>query len=128
MYRGTKTMAYSIHIKRIADDGSPIEPPLALHEWESKVNETDGLRFDSSARSVTNPATGQVITIIGSDGDAEMLVDGRWLPVFRWSDGRASFNGLPSFDNPNDPIRKMAMHLAACLNARVVGDEGEFYK
>lgn len=63
-------MAYEIHIKRVADDGSPTNPPLSLDEWKSIVNKTKGLRLDSSAKSITNPATGEVLTIGGSEGDA----------------------------------------------------------
>jgi hypothetical protein len=99
-------MAYEIHIERIADDGSPTDPPLSLDEWKTAVNATDRVRLVSSAESVTNPTTGEVITIGASEGNAEMLVDEQWIPVFRWSNSLVSFEGLPSFDDPNAPCRQ----------------------
>ena len=120
-------MAYEIHIDRVSDDGTPLEPELSLDEWKAIVSETNESRLKSTDHSFTNPRTGEVITIGRRDGDTEMLINQEWLPIFLWRNGRVSFKGLPSFDNPDDPIRRIAFSLAAKLDARVVGDGGEFY-
>lgn len=120
-------MAYEIHIDRIAEDGSRVDPRISLDEWKSIIKETDDVRLDSSVKSITNPTTGDVITIGGTDGDAEMLIDGQWRPVFRWSAGHVSITAHLSFHAPNDPVRRMTTELAARLKASVVGDGGEIY-
>ena len=114
-------MGYEIHIENQSGE------PLDLEDWKSVVDKTDGLKLDDDGQSVTNPATGEVITMGGSDGDAEMLLGDKWLPVFRWTDSRISFSAQASFEDRNDPVRKMATHVANELNAQVVGDEGETY-
>lgn len=120
-------MPYEIHIERgIDENGDPVNP-ISLDEWTSAVGKTDGVRLDHNVHCATNPHTGEVIAMGGFPGAAEVDVNGSWDFVFRWAEGRISFNGLPSFNDANDPIRLVATRLAAELNAAVVGDEGETY-
>lgn len=60
-------------------------------------------------------------------GNTEMLIESEWLPIFRWRDGTVSFNGLPSFDDREDPVRRVAIQIATELRAAVIGDDGETY-
>lgn len=118
-------MPYEIHIERPSNEDAV--RPISLDEWTSAVQKTDGVRLDGNVVSATNPHTGEVITMGGFPGAAEVNTDGTWILVFRWSGGRVSFNGLPSFSEATDPVRLVALQLAKELDATVVGDEGESY-
>ena len=122
-------MAYEIHIQRIAtSDGTGADSSLTLDEWKSFVESTESLRFTSKAVSVTNPATNKKIWALPKGyGNAEMLIENEWLPVFRWRGGTISFNGRPSFEDRADPVRKIVAQIAMKLGAVVVGDDGENY-
>ena len=122
-----RLMAYEIHIERVTDDGDPDELELELDEWKSIVAAKDCLRLNFKHVTVTNPATGEEISASRPDGCADMLIGDQWLPVFQWRAGAISFKGQPSFEDQADPIRQMATQIAIELDARVVGDEGEFY-
>ena len=112
-------MGYSIHIER--------DPPLTLAEWTAAVDQTTEVRLDTRGCSATNPKTGEVVSIAGSDGDAEVSIEGTWYPCFHWSDGSVSFRASSDFHEPYTPLRRIAQELARRLKAKVVGDEGEEY-
>jgi hypothetical protein len=78
--------------------------------------------------SATNPATGEVITVDGYDGDVAMRLADGWVKVFHFFEGRVSFKaGVVRVDDPKDPILQTAFALARLLRAKIVGDEGEEY-
>jgi len=113
-------MGYDIHIER--------DPPVTLTEWKSAVAATNGVRLDSSGARTTNPHTGEVISMRGADGDAQVFLDGEWLPWFRWqADGGVTFPASSGWEDSGNPIRTLARSLACRLNATLVGDEGETY-
>src|ERR1043166_3201179 len=85
-------MGYSIHIER--------DPPLTLAEWTAAVDQTTEVRLDTRGCSATNPKTGEVVSIAGSDGDAEVSIEGTWYPCFHWSDGSVSFRASSDFHEP----------------------------
>ncbi|HEX6957533.1 MAG TPA: hypothetical protein VF194_06055 [Ferrovibrio sp.] len=62
-------------------------------------------------------------------GDTEILLpDQRWGRFSRWMPGgRISLAVTDDFSSPNSTMRRIAAQLAGQLNARLVGDEGEFY-
>jgi hypothetical protein len=122
-------MAYEIHIERVNDTGESAGEPITLSEWKAAVENQENIRLTSDDVVATNPATGEVIRIPNSDGDAEVFFpeESKWYRVYRWRKGRITFKGLPSFDNPNDTLRQATRLLAKSLEARIVGDEGEFY-
>jgi hypothetical protein len=122
-------MAYEIHIERVNDKGEPADESITLSEWKAAIENQKNVRLASNDIVGTNPATGEVIRIPNSDGDAEVFFpeESKWYRVYRWRKGKINFKGLPSFDNPNDTIRQTTRLLAEVLGARIVGDEGEFY-
>jgi hypothetical protein len=113
-------MAYEIHIER--------DPPFALDEWKNAVAQVSNLRLDSTPSVLTNPKTGDTITITERDGCVAVLVDGEWHKCFRFWEGQVNFNArVANLDSPDESVAKAAFELARILGAKVVGDEGEEY-
>lgn len=111
-------MAYALHIER--------QTPIALDEWQSAVQQSTVARLEEAPLSAVNPATNEQVSLPAQPGAASVCVNGKWLPVFRWRRGKASFNA-PSSTLKADPVMSAALALAAALNATVCGDEGETY-
>jgi len=116
-------MAYDLHIARDKD------LPIALSEWRGAVESTDGARmFVAAAHTITNPKTGEVISIGARDGDAEVLFPGgEWHSVFRWRGESAVFSARFDPAETSHPVWRAAVALAARLEAVIRGDEGEVY-
>ena len=128
-------VAYSIHIARVDDFGESFDAddnrtnPISLEDWEQVVAATSGVRLTSADVVITNPHTGEIITIPCKAGDAEVyFVDNsEWIRVYSWLDGAISFRPSEGFEEVNDPLRDLTRILASALQARIIGDEGEFY-
>jgi len=116
-------MAYDLHIER-AD-----ERPIALSEWRGAVEATEGVRlFAAAAHTITNPKTGEVISIGARDGDAEVLFPGgEWHSVFRWRGESAVFAARFDPTETSHPVWRAAVSLATHLGAVIRGDEGDAY-
>jgi hypothetical protein len=113
-------MAYEIHIERSSG-------PIDLGDWSDAINSIDGARINSSGAMATNPVTGEVISIAGNPGDAEILFGSNWEPCLRFYGGRASFRATEDMELLDNPVRMVASKLAKKLLAEIVGDEGEVY-
>ncbi|MCW1885235.1 hypothetical protein OKA04_10890 [Luteolibacter flavescens] len=115
-------MAYHLHIAK-AD-----ESEIASDAWQAAVIETEGIRLlAADAQTITNPATGEVIRLRASEGDAEVFFpdQDRWHLVFRWRGNSAAFDArLAETDHP---VWEAAVALATALGAIIRGDEGEAY-
>lgn len=67
-------VAYGIHIARVNELGESFGEddnrinPISLEEWEHVVAATSGVRLTSADVVITNPHTGEVITIPGRAG------------------------------------------------------------
>lgn len=121
-------LAYSIHIERYNDTGQ--RAPIEREEWIEAVNATNGVRLTGVDLTSVNPVTSENIVIQGHGPNAELRCeqDDAWFPVFRWNErGTVTFNASPDFDGAKSRLRTVAGELARKLNARLVGDEGEFY-
>lgn len=121
-------MAYEIHITRnpeMTEDG----PAITLAEWIEAVTQADACRLADGDYLVTLPENGQVFRFPNTGGDTEVLfsIDGAWRRVFRWHAGHISFIAPKDFDDEATHMRVVARALAESLQARIVGDEGEFY-
>ena len=116
-------MAYDLHIERDKD------LPIALSEWRAAIESTEGVRmFADTAHTITNPKTGEVISIGARDGDAEVLFpDGEWCSVFRWRGESAVFAARFDPTEIAHPVWRAAVALATHLGAVIRGDEGEVY-
>jgi hypothetical protein len=113
-------MGYDIRIQRT--------PGFTLDEWKAAVESTEGVRLNAGKVAVRNPKTGEVVSIPGMAGDAEVDVDGHWIPCFRWRPkGFVVFCSDPDFMNPESKLRKLARGLGEKLNATLCGQEGEIY-
>ena len=116
-------MAYDLHIERTGGQ------PIALGEWRAAIESTDGVRwFAAAAHTITNPKTGEVISLAARDGDAEVLFPGgKWHSVFRWDGESAVFAVRFNPTETSHPVWKAAVALAGCLGAVIRGDGGEVY-
>jgi hypothetical protein len=123
-------MAYDLHIERMGDAPDSEPTPIPLADWSAAVAATDGVRlFAAQAHTVTNPKTGEVISIPTHQGDAEVLFPdtGQWHSVFRWRGGSAVFAGRLDPGDTSHPVWAAAVALASRLSAVIRGDEGEIY-
>ena len=121
-------MGYNLHITRASDWIESESAPIAIDEWKRAVASVPGIRLDDSALVVTNPKTGEKISLAVRDGDVAVFLDGEWFKVFHYREGRITFKPGPvNFDDPKDPVAAAAIGLARILGANIVGDEGEIY-
>jgi len=123
-------MAYEIHIERfpLNEDGEPT--PIPLDDWKAALSATEGVRLcPPGDNTITNPKTGEVISIPRRDGDAEVYFSDEraWRPVFRWFEGAAHVNAIFETGDSSHPVWVAAVALASRLGAVIRGDEGEVY-
>lgn len=117
-------MAYDLHIER------KDQKPIALSEWRAAVENTKGVRlFSGAAHTVTNPKTGEVISVGARDGDTEVFFpnDSEWHSVFRWRENSAVFAARFGTTGTSHPVWQAAVALASRLDAVIRGDKGEIY-
>ncbi|EMI24358.1 hypothetical protein [Rhodopirellula europaea] len=116
-------MGYEIHIQR-GDDSA-----ITLQEWCDAVDAADGVRLSTEDVVARNPATGEEIRIGRRDGDAQVYFsdDDAWVSCLHFSQGRISFRPGNDFDDKDSPFRRALVAIAAHLDAKLVGDEGETY-
>jgi hypothetical protein len=108
------SMAYDLHIERSADK------PITLDEWLAAITSRPGVRpFTAEAHTITNPKTGEVISLGARRGDAEVYFphDGRWYPAFSWRRDSAVFSARFNLTETSHPTWKSATALAATLGA-----------
>lgn len=114
-------MGYDVHITR-ADDWSESESnPITLDEWLTYIANDPGMRLDNSAE-VETP-------------DGVLRYENEGLAV--WTAYSAhDQNGMAWFDyrrgqiivkNPDNEILAKMKQVAAALQAKIIGDDGEFY-
>ena len=83
-----------MHIRR--------EGAIPIDEWKQAASSVPGVRLDDAPMTVTNPKTGTTVTVPGSDGDAAVLLRGKWVKVFHYFEGGISFKSGPvAIDDPN---------------------------
>ena len=123
-------MAYELHIERLPlnDEGEPT--PIPLGDWKAALAATKGVRLcPPGVYSITNPMTGEVISMPLQDGDAEIYFpDARaWYPAFGWFEGAAQFKAMFEPGDSSHPVWAAAVALASRLGAVIRGDDGEVY-
>ena len=124
-------MAYALHIERQSNE-------LTLEEWISAVGRIENARLATGNSKITNPKTGEVISIESSPGDVDVLFSTKgflrfcakseWSTCIRFSRGKGTFNAPPDIEESNNPVRVTASKLAHLLGAKIIGDEGEVYE
>lgn len=123
-------MAYSLHIERQKPNNDSRPAPISLEEWQAAVSATEGVRlFAAQTHTITNPKTGEVISIPRRDGDVEVFFPdiGEWRSVFRWRGESAVFDARFPLGDKSHPVWLSAVTLASRLGAVIRGDEGEIY-
>ena len=123
-------MAYELHIERLPlnDEGEPT--PIALDDWKTALSSTEGVRLcPPGVNTITNPKTGEVISIPRRDGDAEVYFPDEqiWRPTFRWFESAAHVNARFEPGDSSHPVWIAAVALASRLGAVIRGDDGESY-
>ena len=121
-------MPYELHIEGLEEKGEV--GPIPLDAWKAAVSALEGIRFCvPGVQTITNPRTGEVISIPRRDGDAEVYFpdEQTWHAVFRWFDGGVSFNASFEPGNSSHPVWSKAVVLASRLGAVIRGDDGEIY-
>ncbi len=123
-------MAYDLHIERLGDGHDSDRIPIPLVDWFAAVAATEGVRvFAASAHTITNPKTGETISVRAREGDVEVFFPntGEWHPAFRWRDGSAVFAARFEPRDISNPVWAAATSLASLLDAVICGDGGEVY-
>jgi len=123
-------MAYDLHIERTGDNPDSDPTPIPLADWSAAVAATEGVRlFAAQAHTITNPKTGELISIPTREGDAEVFFpdSGQWHSVFRWRGDSAVFARRFDPGDASHPVLAAAVALASRLGAVIRGDEGEIY-
>lgn len=122
-------MGYDLHITRAVDGIESESKPISLEEWKRAVAVVPGIRLDDRPVTVTNPKTGERITVSGRDGDVAVLLNGAWVKVFHYGEGQIRFKAGPvDLDDPEDEVAATVFSLVQILSAKIVGDEGEVYE
>ncbi|SDK75500.1 hypothetical protein [Microbulbifer yueqingensis] len=116
-------MGYDLHITRKDNWSDYAGPLISLAEWEQYVHGDPSMRMDNSAEGKT--AEGSVIRV-QSDGLAVWTAysghePGGNMAWFYYRDGNISVK------NPDEEILGKMIAVARSLEARVQGDEGEYY-
>jgi hypothetical protein len=115
-------MSYDLHITR-RENWSSGRSGISLAEWLAYVDHDPEMRLDGFAEIVA--PDGAVIRM-ESEGLAVWTAHPLYATGFM-----AWFNHSPSgrvtVASPDEECMKKMWHIAQALNARVQGDEGEFY-
>jgi hypothetical protein len=123
-------MAYELHIERLPLNDQGKATAIPLGDWKAAVLATEGVRLcPPGANTITNPKTGEIISIPRRDGDAEVYfpAERTWQPVFRWFIGAAHVNDRFEPGDSSHPVWAAAVGLASQLGAVIRGDDGERY-
>ena len=119
-------MSYEIRIERYDDEGEPGEP-ITLEEWKAAVAEFDNLRVMTEPFPIYDSEGEIAFYHEAKDGDLAILIGTEWLPAMKWDYGSACFLPSGDFGDPDDPLRATVSALARKLNAKLVGENDEFY-
>jgi hypothetical protein len=123
-------MAYELHIERISPSNPDDGEEIPLSQWKRAIANTEGVRLRPPGfLSITNPDTGEVVSVPTFDGDADIYFpeEEEWYPVLRWSHGSAHLKAGLYVGDLSHPAWAAAVSLAQALDAVIRGDEGEFY-
>lgn len=107
-------MGYDIHITRREDWWDEDGPEIATHEWEALVESDTELSMLPPPPGWSGPS--QWTAVMTTHPREEQLGT-----ALHWEAGEISAK------NPSDTLIAKLRQLARALNARVQGDDGEYY-
>ena len=115
-------MGYELHITRASEWSESELTPISISEWVAYINADSEMRLDGFAEA-------QV-------GDEILRYENDGLAVWVGYSGHESDGNMAWFDyrhgrivvkSPDQEIVDKMIRIARALNARVIGDDGEFY-
>lgn len=112
-------MPYELHIRRRSPTAT--DSPISRDEWLGYLERDPEFKRIDGIEGI-NPMTGATIQVPG-DLMAEWTARGDPRPPFNYFEGRIS---VP-LRGRDDAVMKKMKEVAAALDARVFGDEGEEY-
>ncbi|MEU2296632.1 hypothetical protein, partial [Streptomyces antibioticus] len=107
-------MGYDIHITRREDWWDEGGPGIATHEWEAVVESDADLSMIPPPSEWSGPS--QWSAVMTTHPDEE-----RFGTALHWASGEIRAK------NPSDILIAKMRQVAKALNARVQGDDGEYY-
>jgi hypothetical protein len=114
-------MGYELHIHRRKEWFDRDGPQIALDEWRALCASDPSLTITDKAEALTPSKN---VIVYKNEGLAKWLDES--LPVSAtWFDYR---RGVISTKNPDPATIAKCCEIAEKLNARVQGDDGEFYR
>ena len=96
-----------------------------ISDWKGLVEDDSGLRLRVEPYVAVNPRTGEKITLAMGKADAEIHVDGEWLPFLRFSNGRLVTEYHEDFEDPRNAVRAKIVAVAKRLGAVITTDAGD---
>ena len=120
---GAHGMSMSLVVERRSANARP--STISLEEWKQVVEQYADLRLRSEPYVAVNPKTGERIQMPAGQADAEIQVQGRWVPFLRFSRGALTTRYRREFDDPTDPIRARIALVARQLGAVIGTDAGD---
>jgi hypothetical protein len=99
---------------------------IQMEEWKTALSLIPGVRLDSNDTHATNPTTGELVTVPGHDGDAAVLVDRKWIKVFRYDNYAIRFRLGPALLDKAKilPVLQAAFAAARLLDATILDEDG----
>lgn len=119
-------MGYSLHIERWSGFD---RVDIGLDAWKNAVARVNGIRLQTADATISNPTKPQqMIRMPLREGSVEVYLPGEkcWAAAITWREGRATFRA-PRVMDATDPVWAATTALAGLLEAKIRGDEGEFY-
>ena len=116
-------MGYDVHITRADEWAKSKINPISLEEWTAYLQSDVDMRLDGFAEATTtqgervryeNPGLAVWTKYSKDDSNTHQA----------WFDFR---NGKIVVKNPDDEILKKMKEIAKAFNAKIIGDDGEFY-
>jgi len=114
-------MGYDLHITRAADWAESDSRPITLDEWR---------RYVASDREMHMQRIAEVTCPDGSILRYESEGLAVWVPRSHPAEERVWFDwrrGQIAVNTPDDEVVRKMVCIAGALNARVQGDDGEYY-
>ena len=95
------------------------ETLISEPEWRVAVRSIRGLILGGPPVVAIDPDTGRRIKVPVLASDVQIQLSSGWVPVFRYMDGRVTFDEIPGLEDANHPVRRAAEQLARELQADV---------
>ena len=116
-------MSVEVLVERHDEGNAPT--PIDIGEWKEILEADPQLRMHAEAYHAIHPTTGEQLTIRAGEADAEIHVDGKWLPFLRFRRGALMIKYQSEFENPENELRKKIAQIARQLRAVVTSDASD---